>query len=69
MLQHLAEQRERIGARDAELIAAIDAIEAQEREHRDHGAAMARAPSLPLRLIRRLAAQATEAAIRLSMRF
>lgn len=69
VLQHLAEQRERIGARDAELIAAIDAIEAQEREHRDHGAAMARAPSLPLRLIRRLAAQATEAAIRLSMRF
>lgn len=69
VLHHLAEQRERIGTRDAELVAAIDAIEAQEREHRDHGAALAETPGLRLRLIRALAAQATEAAIRLSMRF
>jgi ubiquinone biosynthesis monooxygenase Coq7 len=68
VLRHLAEQRERVGARDPQLIAAIDAIEAQEREHRDHGAAPATPPTPSLRAIDAIATHATECAIALSMR-
>ncbi len=68
VLKHLAEQRERIGTRDPELIAAITGIEQQEREHREHGAALAVPSSWALRLIDRTASRATAAAIALSMR-
>lgn len=68
VLKHLAEQRERVGTRDPELIAAIAAIEQQEREHRDHGAALAASSGRALRLIDRVASRATTAAITLSMR-
>lgn len=68
VLAHLAEQKHRIGARDPELIAAIESIEAQEREHRDHGTEAAASASLPLRMVRAVSRGATELAIALSMR-
>ncbi|WP_313920584.1 demethoxyubiquinone hydroxylase family protein [Tahibacter sp.] len=68
VLAHLAEQRQRIGARDPELIAAIAAIEQQEREHRDHGAALSTPPGPALRLIEAMASRVTAFAISLSMR-
>jgi ubiquinone biosynthesis monooxygenase Coq7 len=68
VLAHLAEQQERIGPRDPELIAAIGAIEQQEREHRDHGAALSTSSGPALRLIEAIASRATAAAIALSMR-
>lgn len=68
VLEHLAEQRERIGRRDPELIAAIAAIEQQEREHCDHGAALAAPTGGALRLIDRVTSRATATAIALSMR-
>ncbi len=69
VLQHLAEQRDRLAGRDEEFIALIADIEHEEREHRDHGLACAAAPNLPLRAIDALARAATEFAIRLSLRF